>query len=146
VKKNDDGSRSIRYKFEARIWDRETMIADQIFTFDKDDVILGYKDAEGPPVKKQPKAVDVNSKKGMKELVEEYFSNNFRDITSRETLEWGEVEKDKDGNSSIRYKYEATIWSKEIQIMNQIFTFDKKGEFVGVKNVEGYPKKASESP
>ena len=130
MKKNDDGSRSIRYKFEARIWDKETMIFDRIFTFDKDNVMTGFKDANGPPVKKEPKKIDVNSKEGMQKLVEEFFSNNFRDITSRETIEWGEVEKDKDGNSSIRYKYEATIWCKDIQIMNQIFTFDKKGEFV----------------
>jgi beta-lactamase regulating signal transducer with metallopeptidase domain len=146
VKKNDDGSRSIRYKFEARIWDKETLIFDRVFTFDKDNVMIAFKDLNGPPAKKEPKKFDVNSKEGMQKLVEEFFSNNFRDITSRETLEWGEVEKDKDGNSSIRYKYEATIWSKDIQIMNQIFTFDKKGEFVDFKNVEGYPKKESKSP
>jgi beta-lactamase regulating signal transducer with metallopeptidase domain len=141
AKKSDDGSRSIRYKFEARIWDKETMIFDRIFAFDKDNVMTGFKDPNGPPVKKQPKKVDVETKEGMKALVEDFFADNFRDVTSRETIEWGDVEKDKDGNSSIRYKYEATIWSKDVQIMNQIFTFDKKGEFVRVKDVEGYPRK-----
>jgi beta-lactamase regulating signal transducer with metallopeptidase domain len=141
VKKNADGSRSIRYKFEARIWDKETMIADQIFTFDKDNVMLSYKDADGTPVKKEPKKVDLETKEGLMALVEDFFANNFRDVTARETLEWGDIEKDKDGNTSIRYKYVATIWGKDQQIMNQVFTFDKKGEFVRYRNLEGFPQK-----
>jgi protocatechuate 3,4-dioxygenase beta subunit len=141
IKKNADGSRSIRYKFEARIWDKETRIADQIFTFDKDNVMLSYKDADGPPVKKEPKKIDLETKEGLMALVEDFFAHNFRDVTSRETLEWGDVEKDKDGNTLIRYKYVATIWGKDQQIMNQIFTFDKKGEFVRYENVEGFPQK-----
>lgn len=40
-----------------------------------------------------------------------------------------------------RYKYNATIWDKDVQIMNQVFTFAPKGEFVSVKNVEGFPQK-----
>ena len=140
VQKNADGSRSIRYKFEARIWDKDTIIANQIFTFDKDNVILSFKDIDGPPQKKPVKVVDTGTKDGMIALVEDFFKNNFRDITSRKTIEWGNVEQDKDGNSSIRYKYEAKIWDKETKIMNQIFTFNKQGEFVRYKNVEDFPK------
>lgn len=76
----------------------------------------------------------------MKELVEDFFSKNFRDVTSRETLEWGEVVKAENGNCSIRYKYRAKIWDKDTKIMNQVFTFDPKGEFVSVENVEGFPR------
>ena len=63
------------------------------------------------------------------------------DVTSRKTIEWGEVTKAKDGNSSIRYKYRAKIWDKDTVIMNQVFTFDSKGKYVSVKNMEGFPQK-----
>ena len=84
--------------------------------------------------------VNVGTQEGMKELVEDFFSKNFRDVTSRESIEWGEVTKTKDGNSSIRYKYRATIWDKDVKIMHQTFTFDPKGEFVSVENVDGFPR------
>ena len=80
--------------------------------------------------------MDVNTQAGMKELVEDFFSKNFRDITSRKTIEWGKVVKAENGDSSIRYKYRATIWDKDTKVMNQIFTFDPKGKFVSFKNVE----------
>jgi hypothetical protein len=70
----------------------------------------------------------------MTALVEEFFSQNFRDITARKTIEWGRVAKDEKGNSTIRYKYEATIWNKDKKVIDQIFTFDPKGEFVSVKS------------
>ena len=73
-------------------------------------------------------------------LVEDFFSHNFRDITSRDPLEWSDIEKDKDGNVSIRHKYRARIWDRETKIMNQIFTFDKNGDYVKFTNVEGYPR------
>ena len=139
VKKNADGSRSIEYKFEARIWDRDTMIADQIFTFDKDNVIISFEHVT-PPQKKEPKKVDASTKDGVIALVEDFFAHNFRDVTSRKTIEWGDLEKDNDGNVSLRYMYEAKIWDKETITANQVFTFDKKGEFVRYKNVEGFPK------
>jgi hypothetical protein len=94
----------------------------------------------GFPKKKVEKPVDVSTQKGMKDLVDDFFTKSFRDITSRETVEWGDVTKTQDGNSSIRYQYRARIWDRETKIMNQIFTFDPKGKFVSVKNVEGFPK------
>ena len=139
VQKNEDGSRSIRYKFEARIWDRDTMIGDQVFTFDKDNVIISFEHIN-PPQKKEPKQVDTNIKDGVIDLVEDFFAHNFRDVTSRKTIEWGDLEKDKDGSVSIRYMYEAKIWDKESITANQVFTFDKEGGFVRYKDVEGYPK------
>ena len=56
----------------------------------------------------------MNTQAGMKELVETFFQQNFHDITSRQTIEWGKVEKAPNGNSSIRYKYRATIWDKDV--------------------------------
>jgi hypothetical protein len=137
AKKNEDGSRSIHYKFAAQIADGQTMTADYIFTFDKDDVMLGYKDADGPPI--------VENFKGQIETTI-FLKVKDADISAWKSLDWGDVERDKEGNLSIRYKYEATIGGAERRIMNQIFTFDKNHEFVGVKNVEGYPKKESKSP
>jgi len=43
--------------------------------------------------KKVEKPVNVSTQEGMKELVEDFFGKNFRDITSRRTIEWGELAK-----------------------------------------------------
>ncbi|MEN8127328.1 MAG: M56 family metallopeptidase [Planctomycetota bacterium] len=67
--------------------------------------------------------------------VEDFFKHNYRDITARKTLEWGEPVTHKDGNISIRYKYEATIWDKDKKINDQVFTFDKNGKFISVEKV-----------
>jgi len=90
--------------------------------------------------KKVEKPVNVSTQEGMKELVEDFFGKNYRDITSRETIEWGELAKADNGNTSIRYKYRAKIWDEDAKIMNQVFTFDPKGTFVSVKDVEGFPQ------
>jgi len=63
-----------------------------------------------------------------------------RDITARKSIEWGEVQKDEKGNRTIRYKYYATIWDKDVYIANQVFRFDPKGNIVSVKDVEGFPQ------
>jgi hypothetical protein len=97
-------------------------------------------DVAGFPQKKAAKPVNVSTQEGMKELVEDFFKSNFRDITSRESIEWGKVTKTEDGHSSIRYQYRAKIWDKDTKIMNQVFTFDSKGTFVSVKDVDGSPK------
>lgn len=81
---------------------------------------------------------DAASKK-MIALVEDFFRHNFRDVTARETIEWGEVEEHENGHKSIRYKYFATIWGKKKQL-NQRFTFDSDGKFVKCENVEGFSK------
>ena len=127
------GNRTIRYQYEARIWDKEVMLMNQAFTFDKQGKFLAYTNEAGFPKKKEPKPVDISTKEGLMQLVEDFFQDNFRDITSREALEWGEPVKTESGNVSIRYKYRARIWDKDVKIIDQVFTFDPKGGFVSVK-------------
>jgi beta-lactamase regulating signal transducer with metallopeptidase domain/tetratricopeptide (TPR) repeat protein len=79
-----------------------------------------------------------------KELVEDFFNHNYRDITARQTIEWGEPEKDENGNVSIRYKYEATIWGKDKIIENKIFTFDKNSSYISAVSLPGFPQKINE--
>lgn len=69
-----------------------------------------------------------------------------RDITARKSIEWGDVRKDEQGNRTIRYKYDATIWDKDVYTMNQVFTFDAKGNILNMENVEGFPRKKTEKP
>lgn len=130
------GERSIRYMYEARIWDKKTLVGCQTFTFDKEGRFLRYQDAAGYPKSKQEKVVNITSKKGVSALVEDFFQDNFHDITSRETLEWGDLETSSEGNVAIRYKYRAKIWDKDTVVKNQVFTFSPKGEFVSVKDVK----------
>jgi hypothetical protein len=139
VEQDADGNRKIRYKFYATIWDKDVYVMNKVFIFDAKGNILDMKDVEGFPQKKAVKAVDVSTQEGMKELVEDFFSKNFHDITSRDSIEWGAVAKAENGNSSVRYKYRAKIWNKDTKIMNQVFTFDPNGEFVSVKDADGSP-------
>jgi hypothetical protein len=136
VQTDAEGHRSIRYKYNATIWDKETLAMNQIFTFDRDGNLVRWKNVEGFPMPIQKKAVDVTTQNGMKSLVEEFFANNFRDITRRQTIEWGPVIKDEKGNSSIRYRYNATIRDKDQKVMDQVFTFDPQGKFVSVKDAD----------
>ena len=71
----------------------------------------------------------------MKALVENFFVHNYRDITARDTIEWGQASTDDKGNSSIRYQYRAKIWDKDTMTNNQVFTFDPQDKFVSVKDV-----------
>jgi len=140
VEKDENGNRTIRYMYCATIWDKDIYIMNQVFTFDVKGNVLDMENLEGYPRKKVEKPVNVSTEEGMKELVGDFFSKNFRDVTSRESVEWGKVTKTENGNSSIRYKYRAKIWDKDTKMMNQIFTFDPKGKSVSVKNVEGFPR------
>ena len=141
VDRDEMGNRSLRYMFDATIWDREIMTFNTIFKFDAKGNIIGSENVAGFPRKKEPRHVDVTTQKGMQELVEDFFSKNYIDITSRETIDWGQPEKTAGGNVSIRYKYRALIWDKDTLIENRSFTFNTKVKFVYFKNVEGYPKK-----
>ncbi|NIA16745.1 MAG: hypothetical protein GWO86_00175, partial [Planctomycetes bacterium] len=67
--------------------------------------------------------------------VEDFFKHNYRDITARKTLEWGEPAQDANGNTSIRYKYEATIWGKDKIITDQLFVFDKSGKLLSFDKI-----------
>ncbi len=87
----------------------------------------------------QLKAPDAARKKLMA-LVEDLFQHNFRDIKSRQTLDWGDVATNANGNLSIRYKYRAKIWDKETVTNNQVFTFDPQDKFVSVTNANEHPK------
>jgi hypothetical protein len=140
VEKDEKGNRTIRYKYYATIWDKDVYLMNQVFTFDAKGNILDMEDVAGFPQKKAAKPIHVDTQEGMKELVEDFFKSNFRDITSRESIEWGKVTKTEDGHSSIRYQYRAKIWDKDTKIMNQVFTFDSQGKFVSVKDVDGSPK------
>jgi hypothetical protein len=130
-----NGGGSIRYKYEAEIWDKDTMVVNQIFTFDRDGAFVRYRDVEGFPRKKEQPVRDVSTQDGMIKLVEDFFRTNFRDITRRATIEWGRATKDEKGDSSIRYKYRATIRDKGDKLMNQVFTFDPTGKFISVDDV-----------
>lgn len=141
VQTDKEGNRTIRYKYYATIWDKDVYVMNQVFSFDSEGNILRVDDIKGFPQKKPARPSDVCTQAGMKELVEDFFSKNFRDVTSRETIEWGDVAKAENGNSSIRYKYRATIWDKDTKNMDQTFTFNPKGEFVSVKDVSGFPQK-----
>ena len=139
VTTDEDGNRSIRYKYYATIRDRETMIANQVFTFDAKGGVVSVKDVEGFPQKQALEPADASTQEGLIRLVADFFRKNYMDITSRETIEWGDMEKRENGNVSIRYKAHIVIRGKDRLIMNQVFTFDPKGGFVSAKNVEGFP-------
>ncbi|MHB1036986.1 MAG: M56 family metallopeptidase [Pirellulales bacterium] len=78
--------------------------------------------------------------------VEWAMMHGARDITARKTIEWSDVEKDADGNRKIRYKFYATIWGKDVYVMNKMFTFDAKGNILDMEDVEGFPQKEVETP
>jgi hypothetical protein len=141
VATSSEGKRSIRYRYEARIWDKEVMLMNQSFTFDRQGKFLAYANEAGFPKKKEAKPVDTSTKQGLMQLVEDFFQDNFRDITFHEALEWGEPVKADSGNVSIRYKYRARIWDKDVKIIAQVFTFDPKGNFVSVKNASETPQR-----
>lgn len=77
---------------------------------------------------------DPTTRTGMIRLVEDFFQHNFRDITALKTLEWGPVTTDANGNSSITYKFEATIWNGEKKEMRMEFTFTPNGGVVSVED------------
>jgi beta-lactamase regulating signal transducer with metallopeptidase domain len=82
---------------------------------------------------------DPSTQNGIMALVEDFFHHNYRNITSRETIEWGKAAKTKDGNFSIRYKYRARYWGGEPKIVDEIFTFSPTGQFVSVDYAEKHP-------
>ncbi len=124
---HDNENVSIRYKYEATIWDKDKKIIHDEFTFDKDGKFVSVK---------KIRRGEVGSTKWLQELVEHFFNNNYRDITARKTIEWGDAVANEDGTFSIRYKYEATIWDKDKLIQNKIFTFDKDEKYISAKKIE----------
>ncbi len=143
VKTDAKGNRTIRYKCEALIWDKERIIGCWDFTFDKEGNWVSDENVKGYP--QEIAKPDTSTVEGMKKLVEKFFSQNYRDITARKTIEWGEPKTLENGNRSIRYQYEATIWDKDKILENKEFVFTKEGEYVSVEKIEGYPKPISPS-
>ena len=123
----ENGNISVRYKYEATIWDKDKIINDQVFTFDKDGKFISVRKVG---------AEDIYSLAGVQALVEDFFANNYRDITKRKTIEWGQPIKHENGDVSIRYVYEATIRDKNTITQNKVWTFDKNGKFVSVVDAE----------
>ncbi|MDR0520998.1 MAG: DUF3887 domain-containing protein [Planctomycetaceae bacterium] len=140
VQTDDKGNRTIRYRCEALIWDKNRQILCWDFTFDKEGKYVAHSGVKGFP--KQIEKPDVSTEKGVKQLVEKFFSQNYRDITARKTLKWGKPEKHENGNVSITYLYEATIWNKDKIIQEQRFTFNKDGEVVDSETIEKMPVSA----
>jgi hypothetical protein len=140
VEKDDHGNRTIRYKCYATIWDKDVYVVNQVYTFDAEGNILGVEDVQGFPQRRTDEAVDVGTEEEIRKLVEVFFNHNYQDVTSRKTIEWGDVTKTEDGNYSIRYKYLAKIWDNDTKIMNQTFTFDPNGKFVSVMDVDDTPQ------
>ncbi len=120
----DDGNITIRYKYEATIWDKDKIINNQEFTFTAEGEFVKFKNI-----------IDARDADSVKQLVKKFFNENFRDITARKDIEWSQPVVGDDGNITIRYKYEATIWDKDKVIKNQEFTFTAEGEYVKFKDV-----------
>jgi hypothetical protein len=139
VEQGADGNRSIRYMCRATIGDKDVLIMNEVYTFDSEGAFVKVEKVPGYPKPETGEKRDVSTKQGMMTLVEDFFAHNFRDITARETIEWGEVVKLDDGNVSIRYKYNGTIWDKEQKVFDQIFTFTPEGEFVKFVSVVDAP-------
>jgi len=120
VETNVNGNLSVHYKYRARIWDRETVTNNQVFTFEPNGQFVSVRGVYDSPQAR------------MRALVERFFANNYRDITSRDTIEWGEVETAENGNASIRYRYRACIGNDLVVTNDQVFTFDPQDKFVSV--------------
>jgi RNA polymerase sigma-70 factor (ECF subfamily) len=120
---DEKGNSTIRYRYRAKIWDKDTVTNNQVFTFDPHGKFVSVRDLYGNP------------RERMMRLVERFFDNNYRDITARETIEWGDGVTADNGNTSIRYKYRAKIRDGDIVVNNQVFTFDSQDKFVSVEDV-----------
>jgi hypothetical protein len=102
----------------------------------------GTNPAATQPAEQAPGTVSAPQARNLRLWVEDFFQHNYRDITDRKTLAWGEPKTTVLGNLSVGYKFDAVIWNKDILTMNQVFTFTSQGEFVSVKDVEGFPVKS----
>ena len=119
---------------------------DQTFTFDANGKYVNYQDAPGYPKDKKPRKIDTSTKTDLIDLAEMFFSQNWRDVTSKKIIEWGRPKTDKDGNRSIRCKLEATIWDKDKKIMNVIFTFSPEGKFISSEIINSIHKPKTDTP
>jgi hypothetical protein len=107
-----------------------------------------FKDANGRPAVPYLLAFSTGSagsggERRLRALVEDFFAQNYRDITARDTLEWGAPGRDDKGNSTIRYRYRARIWDKDTVTNNEVFTFDPQGKFVSVDGLTKTAKRGA---
>jgi serine/threonine protein kinase len=86
---------------------------------------------------------DNDRQKWLISLVDDFFQHNYRDVTHRETIEWGAPRQVENGNWSISYKYLATIWDKDKLVIQDEFTFTPEGKFVAVKKLTQTPAAAA---
>ncbi len=146
-KTDEKGNVSITYKYDALIWGKENVVIEDQFTFDKTGKFVDVKKLSKEVVAKKEEAVPKNmTQPVLKSWVERFFSENFRDITSRKTLKWGDMKTNDDGTFSIDYQYEATIWNKDKKVIEQRFTFDKTGKYVGHETLESGASATEEKP
>jgi hypothetical protein len=73
--------------------------------------------------------------------VEDVFLNNFKDITMRKSLQWGQVKTNDQRHRLIRYRYEALFPGQERKIINQVFAFDEKGHYLGHETLKTASKR-----
>ncbi|MCL2645859.1 MAG: hypothetical protein FWD61_02510 [Phycisphaerales bacterium] len=130
------GNVSITYKCEALVGDKHRFIFDAQFTFDKDGKLLDLKKESQEIVAAAPTDI---TQQTLKNGVEKFFGENFRDITARKTLKWGDMKTNADGTFSIDYQCEATIWDKDKLLIEYRFTFDKFGKYLGHETLEKKP-------
>ncbi len=71
--------------------------------------------------------------------VEDFFAHHYRDVTARQSIEWGQAIKQANGNIVIRYKYLATTWDwdadKLTNTVEDEFIFKPDGALVGKKQL-----------
>ena len=129
-----NGNLSIRYKYLATIWDKDKVTDDQVFTFTPQGKFVSVEKIM-PPAPADPQA----RQQWLVDRVKDFFNNNYRDITARQTIEWDQPQQLPDGNLSIRYKYLATIWGKDKITFDEVFTFTPQGKFVSAKKLSKAP-------
>ncbi|HBT78139.1 MAG TPA: hypothetical protein DEB39_14720 [Planctomycetaceae bacterium] len=137
VETDGKGNSTITYLYETSEGEgkeRKNVTQEARLTFDKD----------GRPVREMKFGPTTNRenaalKRDMQKWVEKFFSENFRDVTGRKLLEWGEPVDNGDGTYSIEYRYEAIIRDKDRRLNAQRFTFDKDGKYVSHETLETRP-------
>jgi len=79
----------------------------------------------------QAKTPSNSEKTELMACVEALFQNRFKDVTMRKSLQWDLAKNWDYRHRSIRYQYEAVFPGQERRVMNQIFIFDRHGNYVG---------------
>lgn len=137
---DEQGHKSIRYQYEATIWDKEKILENKVFTFDSDGKFVSAESLPGFPKElgaasaaTQPAAEAQPVEKWLQSRVEDFLLRNYKDITAREDVDWGEAMIDAEGNLSIRYRCTVTIWEKEKKPFDKTFVFTTSGKFVRTK-------------